>query len=120
MGAAKVSGLLLTGSHLQIMSRALDALDRERRRNGLPASKDAADMRALLAPSGHAASPPPAAPQDDCMSTEEAAQALGVSVRTARRMAPKLGGRRVGGALLFDRIAVQEHLSGKHNFEEEL
>lgn len=37
---------------------------------------------------------------------------LGCSTRTATRLAPKLGGRLVGGRWLLDRQAVTEHTEG--------
>ena len=50
--------------------------------------------------------------QVEAMTTHEAAALLGVSDRTARRLAPELGARRVGRAWLLDRAAVLEHAEG--------
>lgn len=123
MTAAYVNGVLLTGSHLYMVQQALDALARERRRNGLPASRDAAELRRVIttqldrrepnvAPEGQQDSSRVVAPEHGSMSTKEAAELLGVSTRTARRMASRLGGRLVGGVLMLDRIAINEHIEG--------
>jgi hypothetical protein len=47
------------------------------------------------------------------MPIAEAAEALGKSHRQTRRLAPKLGGQRVGRSWLVDRQAVEEHLAGR-------
>lgn len=130
MTAAYVNGVLLTGSHLYMVQQALDALGRERRRNGLPVSRDAAELRRVIttqldrrdrpmAAVGHEDTARGIAPEHGSMSTKEAAQLLGVSTRTARRMADRLGGRLVGGVLMLDRIAINEHLAGRNQIKED-
>ncbi|TBT83795.1 DNA-binding protein [Propioniciclava sinopodophylli] len=47
------------------------------------------------------------------MTTSEAAELLGVTPRTVRRMAAKLSGRNVGGRWLVSARAVREHLAGR-------
>lgn len=44
---------------------------------------------------------------------EEAATRLGVCHRQARRLAPRLGGKKRGGRWFVDEIALCEHLEGK-------
>lgn len=46
------------------------------------------------------------------VSADEAAQRLGCSPRTVRRLGSRLGGRKVGGTWVFDRRAVEEHAEG--------
>ena len=48
----------------------------------------------------------------DMISTDDAARLLGCSTRTCQRLAPQLGGRRVGRSWLLDRAAVLEHREG--------
>ncbi|WP_373199840.1 helix-turn-helix domain-containing protein [Mycobacterium marinum] len=43
----------------------------------------------------------------------EAAEALGLSKRQTQRLAPRLGGRLIGGRWLLDEQAVREHLEGR-------
>ena len=47
------------------------------------------------------------------MPIEDAAERLGLSRRQTRRLAPRLGGRLIGGRWLVDPEAVAEHLDGK-------
>ncbi len=42
----------------------------------------------------------------------EASDRLGVSTRQCRRLAPRLGGRRIGGRWLIDELALREHIEG--------
>ncbi|ULE35050.1 helix-turn-helix domain-containing protein [Mycobacterium sp. IDR2000157661] len=41
---------------------------------------------------------------------EDAAERLGISTRHARRIAPKLAGRKAGGRWFVDETALREHL----------
>ncbi|WP_193043166.1 hypothetical protein [Mycolicibacterium baixiangningiae] len=43
----------------------------------------------------------------------EAAARLRISVRQARRVAPKLGGRMIAGRWFVDELALRQHLEGK-------
>jgi hypothetical protein len=43
----------------------------------------------------------------------EAAERLGISVRHARRLAPKLGGQRIAGSWFVDELALRQHTEGK-------
>lgn len=107
------SGVLLTGGALDAARYCVDVAQRARARNGLPPSVALARLAEALAAPGQEDNPDEPAGQPDLVTTEEAAEMLGVSLRTARRLAPLLGGRRIGGRWLLDRQAVTEHKEGK-------
>lgn len=46
------------------------------------------------------------------VSADEAAQRLGCSPRTVRRLGSRIGGRKVGRTWVFDRRAIDEHAEG--------
>ena len=112
-------GVLLTGSAIDAVRYAVDVAQRARGRNGLPPSVMLAALREALAapgqtdtaggPAGH----PEGVGLEETVSTQEAGNLLGCSPRTARRLAPQLGGRCVGGVWLLDRLAVAEHVEGR-------
>lgn len=107
--------LLLAGDDLDAIRDAVALAQWARRRDGLAPSARLAALAALVTDSGHADSPDDPAADDGPMSylsSDEAAAALGVSPRTARRLAPELGGRKVGGTWLLDAAAVDEHHRG--------
>lgn len=71
--------------------------------------------------SGHPDTAGPGTPDTDAMPTlaptvplTQAARRLGVSERQARRLAPRLGGRRIAGRWFIDETALTEHLDGAH------
>ncbi len=105
--------VLLSGAGLELVRYAVETTVRVRRVNGLPPSLGLQQLADALAVPGQPDSPDES-PRDpgfevDC---HEASRMLGVSERTARRLAPKLGGRRVGGRWLLDRQAIRDHLEG--------
>lgn len=104
--------VLLTGPALDACRYAVGVAQRARARNGLPPSTQLAQLADALTAAGQPDSAEDAAGQPDAMTTHEAAAQLGCSERTARRLAPALGGQRVGGRWLLDRVAVTEHLEG--------
>lgn len=104
--------VLLDGPALDVARYAVTVAQRARARNGLPPSRALAGLADVLSPAGQADTPDEAPGEADDMTTAEAAELLGVSRRTARRLAPALGGRLVGGRWLLDRQAVTEHLEG--------
>lgn len=104
--------VLFTGADLDAVCYCIDVTQRARRRNGLPPSVALARLAALLSPAGQADMPDETPGEADYMSTDEAAAALGCSPRQARRLAPLLGGRLVGGRWLVDRLAIAEHIEG--------
>lgn len=103
--------LILTGDHLDVVRYAIAAARREQRRNGLPPSPRLDQLANAVAAVGHPDNPTGLPADDDHMllSADQAAELLGVSPRTARRLAPGLGGRKVGGTWLLDALAVDEH-----------
>jgi len=111
--------VVLTGRWLAVARQAVHGANLARNRNGLPASADYAALADALA---EAMSRPrqcdtdTAAPQalskPDELTVQEAMAVLGKSRRSVQRMAPRLGGRMVGGRWLLDRRAVEEHLDG--------
>ncbi len=104
--------VILHGPALDLAVYAVRLAQQARARNGLPSSIGLEQLAAVLAAPGQSASPPAAVAEHDLMTIHEAAEALGVSERTARRLAPQLGGRLVGGRWLLDRQCVAEHISG--------
>lgn len=106
-------GVLLTGSALDAARYCVEVAQRARARNGLPRSVALARLADALSPAGHADTPHEAPGEHDDMTTDEAARLLGCTARQARRLAPVLGGRLVGGRWLLDRQAVAEHLEGR-------
>ncbi|MHA6511320.1 helix-turn-helix domain-containing protein [Tessaracoccus sp. Z1128] len=104
--------VLLTGPALDACRYAVGVAQDARRRNGLPPSTKLAQLAEALTAAGHTDTAEDADVQPDAMTTAEAAAQLGCSERTARRMAPALGGRNIGGRWLVDRLAVAEHLEG--------
>lgn len=116
MTAARVpeGAVLLAGRQLAIVAWAIrQAQDDYRRRNGANSSELAA-LLAVVSPPGHGDTPAGAEPHPETMTTTEAAHLLGMSPRTVRRKADALGGRLVGGVLVFNRQAVLEHRDGQH------
>lgn len=115
--------VVLSGRWLNVARQAVHIAELARRRNGLPASTDYAALLVALntavSRNGHNVTDPEpvAAPsnQPDELTVEEAAHMLHKSKRQTQRMAPRLGGRLVGGRWLLDRRAVEEHLGGTRN-----
>lgn len=105
--------VLIDGEALGLMRYTVEVTQRARARNGLPPSRHLAQLAALLAVDGHADSSDDPASEADYVSTEEAADLLGCSTRTARRLAPQLGGQRIAGRWVLDRLAIAEHNQGR-------
>jgi hypothetical protein len=115
--------VILTGETLGVARQALLVAQLSRRRNGLPESAPYTDLLAAigaaLSATGQTDTVLPAELScsatelnPDDLSTEEAATMLNCTPRQARRLAPKLGGRKIGGRWLLDRHAIAEHLAG--------
>lgn len=107
--------VLLTGEAVAAVAAALRVAQRERARNALPPLAAWARLAVVLdvAEVGHPDSLPGPARHDECMDAATAAGLLGCSERTARRLAPSLGGRKQGGVWVLDSLAVREHIEGK-------
>jgi hypothetical protein len=112
-------GVLLTGSAIDAVRLAIELAQSSRARNGLPPSTMFAALHQALSPSGQAAITPKPTEESssrDRVPSVEAAQLLGCSPRQARRLAPLLGGERVGGRWLLDRQAITEHKEGRETW----
>lgn len=115
--------VVLHGPSLRACLDAVLRAARARRLNGLPPSAEhvrlAEALTSAMAATGQTDMPKTVAAEhvshEDIPSIPlaEAARRLTVSARHARRLAPKLGGRRVGGRWFLDPVAVQEHLEGR-------
>lgn len=118
MTAVRVrDALLLAGDDLDALAAAVALAQRARHAQGLAPSPRWVRLAAVLADRGHADNPTDdtedAGPmQDHRLTVDAAAVALGVSARTARRLAPELGGHKIGGTWLLDAEAVAEHREG--------
>jgi hypothetical protein len=114
--------VILTGDMLDAALRAVLIASRARIVNGLPVSA-AYDLlaEALAAARAAAQQCDVAEPEplqhypraEPTVTVEEAARQLGLSRRQTQRLAPKLGGRLVGGRWFCDEAAVVEHLQGR-------
>lgn len=104
--------VLLDGRHLDALRYCIDVARRARRRTGLPPVAAVDALALLVAAPGQSDTPDEPIGEPESMTTTEAAALLGCSTRTATRLAPKLGGRLVGGRWLLDRQAVTEHTEG--------
>jgi hypothetical protein len=110
-------GVLLQGQALIEASRLISwAVKELRRRDGIHAPRldrlEAvlrAEATASTAAGGHAIGPADgtaAAFTQDLMSTEEVAEAMGISTRHVTRQAAQLGGRKIAGVWAFDPVIV--------------
>ena len=111
--------ILLQGPAVDAVAYAIKVAQRSRRRNGLPDSGALAALsRAFESPSAAGQSDSTACSNvdtgsvDEWITTDAAAPLLGCSSRQARRLAPSLGGRLVGGRWLLDPQTVREHIEG--------
>lgn len=105
-------GLLLTGRALELAGYAVKLAQRFRARNALPPLAALDQLATALAAPGQPDTPAEPVGDPETVTTDQAAELLNCSTRQARRLAPALGGRLVGGRWLLDRQAVTEHLEG--------
>lgn len=128
--------VVLDGEWLNVARRAVLVADAARRRNGLPTSTAylalaEAITAAMSAPASKTetlSSALAARGQKDIdksallqaipemeptVTIKDAARQLGCSRRQARRLAEKLGGRKVCGNWLLDQAAIDEHRKGQ-------
>jgi hypothetical protein len=116
--------LILDGPAAELVLDALLIAARYRRYSGLPNSAAFAVIARVVAAaivSRTGQTDTAATPISDDLPCEiptipirDAAALLGYSPRQTRRLAPKLGGRMIGGRWLLDQHAITEHLEGKH------
>jgi len=115
--------VVLSGSALQAALDAVRIAVRVRRQNGYA---DSVWLSALIQAFGQAAmsatghsdvresigaedvSERPTVPLD------QAARRLNIGERQARRLAPQLGGQKIGGRWFVDKIALDEHIEGRN------
>ena len=83
-----------------------------RRRDGLAPSRALEQLRLHVTPAGQPDTEPEPTPEAEYVTSEQAAQLLGVSRRTITRNADRLGGKLRGGRWLLDRVALEEHKQG--------
>jgi len=107
--------VILSGRWLAVARQALLVAQTARKRNGLA---ECPHYAALLDALTSALSPPrlpdtPDLPSSTPMTTEAAAEVLGMSKRQVQRRAGQLGGRLVGGRWLLDPAAVHQHREGQ-------
>lgn len=109
-----VGALVVVGEDIDLVRYCVRVAQRARRRNALPPLHGLDRLAAAcnVTVGGHADAEPDHGGDDELMDTETAARVLGCSPRQARRLAPLLGGRRVGGRWLLDPQAVAEHHDG--------
>lgn len=121
-GLLRVDGVLVvSGAAARTLCEAVLIAERARRSAGLPLSRDyetlAQELYATMSASGQSDIAADAACDPEVVGPtvpiEQAAAELGCSKRQARRIAPELGGRIVGGRWLIDRHALNEHLEGR-------
>lgn len=104
--------VLITGADLAVARYAVNVTLRHRRRQGLPDIQGLARLGDALAEVGQTDTEPEASGEAEYMTVDEAARRLSCSARSARRLAERLGGRKLGGRWLIDTQAVQDHLQG--------
>lgn len=122
-GAERISaGVLLSGQMLTVALRAVDIALRALARNERPREPLLEDLHAVLSECVSEC------PRPDTVnhtaehtsggkgwwSCGEAAALLGCSDRTARRLAPGLGGEKIAGCWMIDREALEEHIAGRN------
>ncbi|MGD7707008.1 helix-turn-helix domain-containing protein [Microlunatus sp. Y2014] len=106
-------GVVLTGRAIDAARYAVSLAQRARAGAGLPPSAALAILHSTLTPPGQPDTGPDGPVHtEDMITSDDAARLIGCSPRTARRLAPQLGGRLTGGRWLLDRQAVIEHLQG--------
>jgi hypothetical protein len=117
------AAVVLTGESLRAALQAVLIAKRTRKLNGHPDSTADLELaQALIAATsanGHSDVREPEELKDypqrepPTVPIAEAARQLGLSERQARRLAPKLGGRKIGGQWFLDQNACDEHRRGQ-------
>lgn len=103
-------GVLVTGSDVGAIRLAIRRAYLDCRRNGLPIPPAWDRLSASLAGVGQSDRESEATGHADEVSITEAARLLGCSARTARRLAPALGGRKHAGVWLVRAGAIHDYL----------
>lgn len=110
--------VLLQGSALRAVFDAVRIAGRSRRLSGLPDSaiylELARAFATAAADSGQSDVREVVVPHiDPTVEVIDAAGQLGLSERQVRRLAPRLGGRRINGRWRLDQDAIDEHKEGR-------
>ncbi|KLL95861.1 hypothetical protein NJ76_21765 [Rhodococcus sp. IITR03] len=114
MSAQHLDGaVLLTGESIDAVRFAVRVTIAARHRNGQRVPREIACLARELSVFGHPATEPEPILDADNITTEEAANMLGISNRQARRLAPQLGGRLISGRWTLDRRAVTDYLQNR-------
>lgn len=105
------------------LDAALTAVKHRTMTTGLPFSTKpyealACECRAAMAADGHSdvrspAISDPVPMEQPTVPLNEAMDGLGVGDRQARRLAPKLGGRKIAGRWFIDETALRQHIEGR-------
>ena len=113
------NAVLLQGPAVDVVKYAIEVARRSRHRNGLPESGTLLTLSQAfesLSAAGQSDNSDTAVRDTEdvteWITTDTAAPLLGCSSRQARRLAPSLGGRLIGGRWLLDPHAVREHIEG--------
>ena len=122
------SGLVRAGGVVVLSGPALKAARdcaliaaKHRKRSGISCQNYealACELAAAMAASGHSDVRSPsirkAVPvEQPTVPADEVAARLHISDRQARRLAPRLGGRKIAGRWFVDETALREHIEGK-------
>jgi hypothetical protein len=105
--------VVLTGPHLDAARAAVRLYVTTLDEVGRPTPRVLTELLEILSapcPGGDSREAPPEQSED--MTTRQAAEALGMSERSVRRIAAGLGGRMVAGRLVLDAAAVHQHREG--------
>ena len=122
-GLTRVGGVVvLSGPALRSALQATLITIKNRNMSGLstqPYEALACELNEAMAADGQSVVRPPAVSkaadvdEPPIVPIAEAAARLGISVRQARRLAPKLGGRKIAGSWFVDEPALRQHTEGK-------
>lgn len=114
-------GVFISGPMLDAARHAILVAQVARRRNGLPESAVFGELLTAITAAMSRSRRYDVAPEaildaghmQPTVPIPEAARRLGLSKRQTQRLAPKLGGRIIGGRWLLDAEAVAEHSKGQ-------
>jgi hypothetical protein len=121
-GLMRIDGVVvLSGPALKLARDSALIAMKHRKQRGIPYQDYVAlacEFDAAMAACGHSDVRSPAiskavAVEQPTVPLAEAAARLGISLRQARRQAPKLAGRKFAGAWFVDETALNEHIEGR-------
>ena len=117
----------LSADDAELALYCVNELVDRRRRAGIPVPQqililakrfDLASLTSGMSPRGHENDGGSESLESDHAGSKEAADILGLSTRTVRRLAPDLDGEIIGGRLVFSRATIieyaQERRHGRH------